>query len=205
MSEIKFGKFGQILLVIIKFLCKIFFPYEVRGLSNIPNDQNFILISNHISMIDPVFLLIAQKNKIYFMGKEELFRKKFLGYLLKKQFGCFPVERGKGDMHALDIAYSVINSNCIMGIFPEGTRSRTGQLLRFKSGAALIAAKTKASVLPVYISSKNQKVKLFQKTIISFGKLISQEELGLIGEKPNLRHATRVMQSSIQNLMENSI
>ena len=202
----KWGRFGHILKAIIRPIVRLIFPYRVTGLQHLPaDDRPLIVCCNHISMVDPVFLLLAQKRAdIYFMGKAELFRSEFSAWLLGKQFGSFPVSRGKGDMHALDRAEQLIAERKWMGIFPEGTRSKTGELGRFKSGAALLAAKTQAYVLPVAVTTKNQKVKAFRRVTVSFGEPLSPAELELVGEKPNLRVATRAMTAAVAALMEDA-
>ncbi len=200
----KWGKFGRVLKAIVRPIFHLLFPFKVTGLENLPTDDRpLIVCCNHISMIDPVFLLLAQKQAdIFFMGKEELFRSGFLAWLLGKQCGSFPVSRGKGDMNALARAEQLIAERKWMGIFPEGTRSKTGELGRFKSGAALLAAKTQAYVLPVSVTTKEQKVKAFRPVTVSFGVPLSPTDLELVGEKPNLRVATRTMTASVKALME---
>ena len=202
----KWGTFGRVLKAIVRPLFHLLFPFSVKGKENIPaDDRPLIVCCNHISMIDPVFLLFAQKQAdIHFMGKEELFRSGFLAWLLGKQCGSFPVSRGKGDTNALARAEQLIVERKWMGIFPEGTRSKTGELGRFKSGASLIAAKTQAYVLPVAVTTKNQKVKAFRRVTVSFGAPLSPAELELNGEKPNLRVATRAMTAAVQALMEDA-
>lgn len=199
----RWGKLGKALKWLLRPLFWLLFPYKAKGVENIPTDDRpLIVCSNHISMTDPVFLLYAQKQaNVYFMGKEELFRSGFLAWFLGKQCGAFPVSRGKGDTNALARAEQIIAERKWMGIFPEGTRSKTGELGRFKSGSALIAAKMQAHVLPVAITTKNQKVKLFRRVTVTFGAPLSPAELQLDGEKPNLRVATRAMTAAVSSLM----
>ncbi len=198
--------FGHVLKAIVRPLFKLLFPFRVKGLENLPEDDRpLVVCCNHISMIDPVFLLLAQKKAdVYFMGKAELFGNGFSAWLLGKNFGSFPVARGKGDTGALDRAEQLIAERKWMGIFPEGTRSKTGELGRFKSGASLIAAKTQAYVLPVAVTTKDQKVKLFRRVTVSFGEVLSPSALELDGEKPNLRGATRAMMAAVTSLMEDA-
>jgi len=85
----------------------------------------------------------------------------------------------------------------MMGIFPEGTRSKDGRLMRFKSGAALIAARTGASVLPVGI---DRRAKAFRRVTVTVGDLITPEELHLTGDAPDLRYATRLMRERVAAL-----
>ena len=72
------------------------------------------------------------------MGKMELFRNPILGWALRT-IGTFPVDRGAGDTSAIDNSRKVIEEGDILGIFPEGHRSKTGEPLRPKSGVALVA------------------------------------------------------------------
>lgn len=201
-------RFGRFLIAFFKPLVKLLFPFTVHGRENIPAECSgtpVILCCNHISIIDPVFLEMGQKRHVYFMAKAELFQNRLARWFFGKQLGAFPVKRGAGDTGALDTAERIVREGKIMGIFPEGTRSKDGSLGRAKSGAALIAAQTGAYVLPVSIRSKDQKVRLFRRTALRFGELLSPEELHLSGEKPDLRYASRLIMQRIGELMEESV
>ena len=172
-------------------------PCTLEGRENIPADGKVILCCNHLSNWDPVLLLLTQPRRIAFMAKQELFRFKPLGWFLGNIFGAFPVARGKGDTGALDAGVRAIERGDIMGIFPEGTRSRDGRLMKFKSGATLIAARTGASVLPCGIERRS---KAFRHVTIKVGKLITPEELHLTGDTPDLRYATRLIRERVREL-----
>ncbi|MDD2361773.1 MAG: lysophospholipid acyltransferase family protein [Oscillospiraceae bacterium] len=201
-----FMKFGRFLICILRPLFYLLFPYKVKGSDNIPenNEGRLILCSNHISNIDPVFLLMAFKSRpIFYMAKAELFANKLAIWFFQKQFGAFPVRRGQGDAASLETAERIVCEGKLMGIFPEGTRSKDGKLGRVKSGAALIASRTGASILPVAIKTTNQKVALFRKTHIIIGKPITPDELHLQDhEKPELRYASRIIMERIAKMME---
>ena len=176
------------------------------GKENIPAetpDDRTILCCNHISEMDPVYLEMCQKRHVFFMAKAELFRGRFSRWFLGRLFGAFPVERGKGDTGALDKAEEIVRSGRLLGIFPEGTRSRDGQLGRAKSGAALIAARTGANILPVCIVAKDQKVRLFHRAKVIFGKPMTPQELHLDDpEHPDLRFASRALMQRIGEMIE---
>ena len=141
-------KFGRFLLWLVRPLLYLLFPYKIKGLENVPDQdgRHLILCSNHISNLDPVFLLAGiRKRPIYYMAKAELFTNRLAVWFFEKQFGAFPVRRGKGDTGSLETAERIVREGKLMGIFPEGTRSKDGRLGRAKSGAALIAARTGAS------------------------------------------------------------
>lgn len=197
--------FGRFLLWFFKPLAWLLFPFKTIGRENIPDTPGqppLILCCNHISVIDPVFLEMCQKRHVYFMAKEEIFKNRLATWFFAKQLGAFPVKRGAGDTGALDTARRIVEEGKLLGIFPEGTRSKDGRLGRAKSGAALIAAQTGASVLPVAIATKNQKLRLFRPTRIVFGPPLSPEELHLDNpEHPDLRFASRLVMDRIGDMI----
>ncbi len=191
---------GKVLLYPI---FKLLFFFKVSGKENIPDNGGYILCSNHLSNCDPVLLGLAQKRQIFYMAKAELFKNKFLGGIIRA-LGAFPVERGAGDGKAINMAETIIKEEKLLGIFIEGTRSKTGEFLRPKSGASIVAHQMQASVIPVCITPKNKKIRAFQKVKIRFGKPITPEELGLIGEVGGeaYRNASRMIMAEIQKLRE---
>lgn len=196
-------KIGRALLVIFRPLIFLLFPYKLIGRDRIPKDDRpLVLCCNHISMIDPVFLLLGCRRPIFFMGKEELFHNRLLGWILRELFGVFSVSRGKGDGAAIEKALSIVQRGDVMGIFPEGTRSKDGTLGRAKSGAALIIAQTGADMLPCAVFSKTGHVRLFHKTTVVFGEPMTPSQLHLDGEKPELRYASREIMNTIAGLIE---
>ena len=199
-------KFARFLLWLFHPLYWFLFPFKAYGKENIPAqspDDRTILCCNHISEMDPVYLEMCQKRHVFFMAKAELFRGRFSRWFIGRLFGAFPVERGKGDTGALDKAEEIVKSGRLLGIFPEGTRSRDGQLGRAKSGAALIAARTGANILPVCIVAKDQKVRLFHRAKVIFGKPMTPQELHLDDpEHPDLRFASRVLMQRIGEMID---
>lgn len=199
-------KFGRFLLWFFHPLYWFLFPFKAYGKENIPAqtpDDRTILCCNHISEMDPVYLEMCQKRHVFFMAKAELFRGRFSRWFIGRLFGRVPVERGKGDTGAIDKAEEIVNSGRLLGIFPEGTRSRDGQLGRAKSGAALIAARTGANILPVCIVAKDQKVRLFHRAKVIFGKPMTPQELHLDDpERPDLRFASRALMQRIGEMID---
>ncbi|MBR5134683.1 MAG: 1-acyl-sn-glycerol-3-phosphate acyltransferase, partial [Clostridia bacterium] len=167
-------RWGRILLNFLRPFIFLLFPYKMINKDKIPDgNEPLVVCCNHISMVDPAFLLLACKRPICFMAKDSLFKNKFLGYLLKHWFGVFPVARGKSDSTAITTAFSVLENNGILGIFPEGTRSKDGTMAPAKSGAALIVAKAQSNVLPCAVYTKSGQVKAFQKTTVVFGDVLT--------------------------------
>ena len=120
---------------------------KVRGAHNIPSDGPVILAANHRSMLDIPLVVVACPRPVYFMAKATLFRGWFLAWLFH-ELGAFRVSRGGPDLRALDTALAVLDTGNVLGIYPEGTRSRTGEMLPFLKGAAWLALRTGAPLVP---------------------------------------------------------
>ncbi len=192
-----------------QFLLRLFYVpvYRIRviGRENVPKEGPVLLCSNHVTMKDPVILGIAQRRQVFYMAKEELFQNGFIGGVLRG-LGAFPVRRGTGGTDALEDAYALLEENAVVGVFIEGTRSKTGELQRPKTGAALLHYRTKAPVVPVCITgSEGGRPLPFRRTEIRFGKPIPAEELAIPDESSmQLRKASRVVMERIAALRADS-
>lgn len=150
-----------------KPIFKVLFRPKINSKYEIPYGEAIIFAGNHKSYMDPLLLIISTKDVVHFLAKKELFKG-----LLKKFFlsvGCIPVNRKTKDKNATEMAVNVLKNNAIIGIFPEGTRNRSGDILMpFKYGAVSMAQKTNAWVIPFGISGD---YKLFKKGLsINLGK-----------------------------------
>ncbi len=113
------------------------------------------MVCNHLSLADPPLLAYSIDRKMIFMAKEELFRYGPLTYFIKN-FGAFPVRRGKMNLEAFRRAEEVLAQHLALAIFPEGMRSRSGALKEALPGVALLAKRSGAPVLPVGISGSER-------------------------------------------------
>lgn len=182
---------------------KILLPHRVYGKKNVPknNRRGLILCCNHTSIFDPVYLLLNTRRRIFFMAKEELFKNTVAKNLLK-WFGVFAVKRGAGDTGAIDKGVQIIEKGKIMGIFPEGRRSKDFAPKKAKVGVAYIAQMTKADILPVSIYCEG-KIKLFKRVTLRYGEVIKFEDLGLSEDENNMRElkvAAEKIMTEVTNL-----
>jgi len=165
----------------------VLYNVKVKGRENIPDSAaGVILACNHLHSIDPAFLVLATMLPWRFIGKTELFQNWFSGWFFT-HCGGFPIDRRIIDRRALDFALSVMeDGRCGLGIFPEGQRSADGSPQEAKAGAAMIARKTKADILPCSLYHEGLALRFRTKVTVRIGKLIPHEELGL-GDAPNKR------------------
>ncbi len=189
---------GQFLLTLFYYPV---FRMRVRGRENIPRGGPVLLCCNHAAKRDPVMLGVSVTRQVFYMAKEELFQGRFLGGLLRR-LGAFPVLRGSGGADALQEAVGLLDQDAMVGVFIEGTRSKTGKLGRPKTGAALLAWRTKAPVVPVCITSEDGRPpRMFKRTVVEFGRPIPFEELGMPDDSSmQLRKASRKIMAQIAAL-----
>ena len=136
--------------IICRLLFGIVFRTKVIGAENIPAAGAFILAANHVSNWDPPFLGTFSRRIVNYMGKEELFKNPVMAQICR-WLHVFPVKRGAADKTAVKTAVKVLKAGDCLGIFPEGTRSKTGKMGKAESGVSLIAAMTKAMIIPAAI------------------------------------------------------
>jgi 1-acyl-sn-glycerol-3-phosphate acyltransferase len=132
---------------LVRSCLSLLFRFDIRGLENIP-DGPVIIAGNHISAFDPPVVGIVLKRPAWYMAKAELFRNPAFAWLIR-QVHAYPVRRGKPDRQALRVTQAVLAQGGAVIIFPEGTRSATGELQDPRRGVAFIARHTKAPVVPV--------------------------------------------------------
>ena len=129
---------------------RIMFRPRYLDRSKIPIDGPLIIAANHLSHIDPAFIMTATKRPVSYMSKKEHFDG-MVRRLVFKRVGVIPVDREVGGEDALKDAIAILNDGGAIGIFPEGTRSRDGKMGRGKTGVARLAGATGAAVVPVAI------------------------------------------------------
>lgn len=125
--------------------------WKIRGVENLPFEGPVILAINHVSLWDPIVAACSITRPVSFMAKEELFTIPLLGPIIRR-LGVFPVKRGQGDISAIRQSLKILKEQRVLGLFPEGTRSKTGELQKGLPGVALLMDKGKATVLPIKLS-----------------------------------------------------
>ncbi|MDF2569765.1 MAG: plsC [Sporomusa sp.] len=192
----------NLLRYVLGIIFSIFFRWKVIGAENVPPTGGVIIAANHVSLWDPPVVGTAIPRRIHFMAKEELFANPLFGRIITN-LGAFPIKRGIADRTAIRTALNLLESGSILGIFPEGTRSKNGQLGSPEPGLAMLAVKAGVPVVPAAIIGTNkvfQDGHLFPQFKIIFGKpiVLSRDN----GSKDNLDVMSRKVMAAIGYLLE---
>jgi 1-acyl-sn-glycerol-3-phosphate acyltransferase len=134
---------------IFNFLFRV--KLVVTGKENLPKNNRFVIYANHIEYTDPIYIKqIFKKNPVAYVGKESLF-KIFLIKNLLSGAGCIPISRNvdRSALQSILESIKIVKNGQPMGVFPEGTRTYSNDLLDFKPGAFKVAVKSQADIVPV--------------------------------------------------------
>jgi 1-acyl-sn-glycerol-3-phosphate acyltransferase len=129
-------------------------PLKSSGSEYVPKKGAAVIVSNHLSLIDPFVVGFGAKRIVSFMGKEELFQIPILGYIVR-QLGAFPVDRSRRDAASVRLALTVLKEGELLGMFPEGHRSTTGDMIEFHTGTARLASRTRSPIVPAAVVNTN--------------------------------------------------
>ncbi|MBP7212773.1 MAG: 1-acyl-sn-glycerol-3-phosphate acyltransferase [Anaerolineaceae bacterium] len=155
MSELKkyveTSVFRQNLLKVLQWIVKLVANLEVEGAENLPESGAYLVTTNHISLLDPPFLMLATKRKdITAMVASKYEKTPLISWFLKK-VGVIWINREGSDFQAFRQATDFLKSGGSLGIAPEGTRSKTGNLIEGKPGSVLLALKANVQIIPATV------------------------------------------------------
>ncbi len=155
------------------------FHVKVEGLENVPANAGYLVCGNHIGARDVLIIAAALPHQIRFVAKKELFSVPLIGRVIRKA-GAVEIDRTGNDVAAIRTSIDLLKSKESVAIFPQGHRNPgvAPQNTKIHNGAALIAYRSNADVLPVNLCVKGFKYGLFKKVTLKIGKVISHSELG---------------------------
>ncbi len=175
----------------VKALFKVWLRTKVIGKGNVPMRGGLLVVSNHASYLDPPLIGVSLPRRCWFMARSTLFRNKFFGALIAG-LGSFPVERaadrgssGGGDIKAIRTVLEQLERGHPVLLFPEGSRSASGEMEPFQRGVAVLLKRSKCPVLPVAVSGvydawpRGKKPRLFvsKRVVVRFGEAIQHDDL----------------------------
>lgn len=195
----------------VRWAVRVFFfrlsgGFRIVGTANVPRSGPLIVSPNHVSNLDPPAIACSIPRMITFMAKSELFKVPIFGPLIRS-LGSFPVHRGEADTEAIRLALRLLGEGRAVLVFPEGTRGDGEELLPFNRGAALLAKRSGAPVLPVGIVGTHRKMPKcvsFSKwgpTYVAFGEPLTYAQFTIQGQEKAAKDAfTSELQRRILDL-----
>lgn len=139
--------------VIGPLLTTVFRPW-VKGLENVPKNGPAIVVCNHLSFVDSIFLPLMVDRQMAFLAKSDYFTGRGLkGFIVRLFFtsaGQLPIDRsgGKASEASLNAGLQVLSEGKVLGIYPEGTRSPDGRMYRGRTGVARMVLEAHVPVIP---------------------------------------------------------
>ncbi|NLT98554.1 MAG: 1-acyl-sn-glycerol-3-phosphate acyltransferase [Christensenellaceae bacterium] len=187
----------QILRLIGKPVIYLLFWPKIIGKMNTRHKGRAVVIANHFSFWDPLLIAVIFKRQVYWMGKIELFKSR-IARMFFNAVKAFPVRRGEGDLAAIRHAFRILKAEKLFGIFPEGTRIKSGEIGRFEPGTAMIALKNNAPVIPVYIKGQ---YKLFRRMKVIIGEpIMLSDYVGSKTDQATVEAATRFLENKLKDM-----
>lgn len=173
--------------IVIKFWYglsfRFIYRYEVYGKENIPKDNNYIVVGNHLSTLDPLLVVNIMPNPVSYLAKKELFYHPFIKVMLD-WLGAIAVDRENVGLSTIKSVKSIKDTKkWILGLFPQGTREKGNEIHKITNGFTGLAKATKCNILPIgIIGTDKPKIMPFTgKIVVRIGKLIecsdSQDEM----------------------------
>jgi len=198
-----YGIAKPIAVALMRLTCGL----EVRGREHVPATGPLIVVSNHVSVLDPPFVGGACPRELYYLAKEELFAVPLFGRLIHA-LNARPVKRDGSDGRALKAALKLLGENRAILLFPEGTRGVEGRLGEGKPGAGMLAVLSGAPVVPAYVWGTAQALPPGRalprpaRVTVTFGPPLVFKSAGDERRKERYREATEEMMRAIAQLME---
>jgi 1-acyl-sn-glycerol-3-phosphate acyltransferase len=190
------------------FFMRLLFRVEGRNTHHVPRQGPVLLVANHSSVLDPPLVGGMTPRPVTFLAKAELFRIPLFGRFIRG-LNAHPVRREGGDPAALRLALRILEKGGTLLVFPEGTRGVEGTLRPGKPGAGMLAAMSRAPVVPVYVRGSGQawprgmKLPRPAKVTVTFGQPLQfGTEAGATKKKDSYQAASQAMMAAIARLKD---
>ena len=172
---------------IFRFIFVLISRVEAVGIENIPEQGGAILAANHLGLIDsPLMFILIERNDLTGLVADK-HKKNPLLYLLVIAVNGIWINRETADLHALKAARNFLRQGGLLGIAPEGTRSKTGALMRAKTGVAYLAEKTDVPIVPISITGTEK----FVQELLHMRRAYLRVRIGKPFRLPALERANR--------------
>lgn len=145
----------KFMLWLLRLLMRLLLRFEITNTENVPPTGPIIIIINHIAFLDPVMVLGSFPRLVIPMAKQETFKWFILGWLTRI-YGTIFVRRGELDLNAIKTTLKILKHDGVVFVAPEGTRSRSHQMQEGKEGAAMLALRSGAAIVPIGVTGTHR-------------------------------------------------
>jgi cytidylate kinase len=140
---------------LVRAIFRTFFGLRISGSGNLRYRENYIFASNHLSYADPLVVGCALSREVWFLAKKELFANRAFAWLIGA-YHAIPVDREEIERKTMKRIFELLGEGRSILMFPEGTRSRTGELRDLRAGLGFTAMKSGVSIVPVYVTGTDR-------------------------------------------------
>lgn len=192
---------------ILQILFALWFRFRVRGLRNLPETGGGLVLANHQSFLDPLLLQIALHRPIGFLARNNLFGVPFVGWVVRKHY-CVGINRESAATASIRETVRRMKHGFLIGVFPEGTRTRDGTVAAFKPGFVALVRRAKRPIIPVGIAGAYEAMPrsswwIRPKTIrVVYGEPIPFEELESLCQRGREEELVALVQRRVQACLE---
>jgi 1-acyl-sn-glycerol-3-phosphate acyltransferase len=202
------------LRIFILPLSRVLMRLKTIGTHHIPRRGGAVIVANHNHNADPILIYIATVRPIFFMTKIAIWKYPIPRWVAS-QAGAFPVDRERVDREAIRTAVGHLSDGLLVGIFPEGTRSTTGGLIKPEAGASMIAVRAGAPIIPCAIvgasdlpfngAKQEPRKRLYPKVAVRFGEPFRLDSHAPDGSRFHLDELTDAMMIEVARLLPASM
>jgi len=196
----------RVIQLLMQNVFVFWFRYRVAGLEKVP-PGGALLLMNHQSYIDPLVVAVAMKRPVSYLARHDLFRVPVIGWILKNTY-VMPIRRDSAGSESIRLAVERLQQGYLVGLFPEGTRSRNGELQEFKPGFLAILRRVNVPVIPVGIAGaidaypRGALVVRPYPVRVVIGDPISGEEVQSLSQRGREKEFLQRIRSSIEQSLE---
>ncbi len=183
---------------VVRAVFRVVFGLRITGREHLRYRESFVAASNHLSNGDPLVVGCAFDREIWFLAKKELFRNPLFAWLIGA-FHAIPVDREEIERRTMKRLFDLLGGGRSVLMFPEGTRSRTGELGELKPGLGFVAVKSGASIVPVCVTGTNRLLECLvrrRRLVVRIGPPIRMDGVGRAG---NSKDEYRVLAGMVRN------
>lgn len=193
--------------ITLQLLFVIWFRYRAAGKEHLPKDSGALLLMNHQSFLDPVIVGLPLQRPVSFVARHTLFSNPIIGWILKKTY-VMPLNRSAAGTESFRMSLDRMKDGFLVGVFPEGTRSKDGKVAPPKPGFIALARRSNVPVIPVGIAGSHKAMPPGKRLIhparlgVYFGEPLQPELVQELSKKNREQEFLQYVHEEMQKVVE---